>query len=297
MPTIARHLGPVACLLWMSAAGAQEPAQQPVAPAQPTLWATRPDADAFAARENERIAAAQRSIEQLLAVQGQRTIANTLGPYDEAIRQLNAANDFAAVMQAVHPDAAFRDRATAMTAAISDVQAGLALNQAVYQALAGLDASQADAATRYYLQRQLLEFRLAGVDKDQATRTRLKALQDRLTDDLSAFDRNINDDVRTIEVASVAALDGLPQDFIDNHKPGADGKIRLTTNYPDLWPVIAFAHDDALRRSLWLAWTSRAYPKNRAVLEDMMQARHEIATLLGYPSWADYSAADKMMVN
>jgi thimet oligopeptidase len=33
------------------------------------------------------------------------------------------------------------------------------------------------------------------------------------------------------------------------------------------------------------------------VLEQMMQTRNEIATLLGYGSWADYNAADKMIVN
>jgi thimet oligopeptidase len=42
---------------------------------------------------------------------------------------------------------------------------------------------------------------------------------------------------------------------------------------------------------------TRAFPKNRDVLKSMMQTRYEIATLLGYQSWADYFAADKMVVN
>ncbi len=29
-----------------------------------------------------------------------------------------------------------------------------------------------------------------------------------------------------------AELDGLPQDFVDSHKPGADGKITLKTDTP-----------------------------------------------------------------
>jgi thimet oligopeptidase len=43
------------------------------------------------------------------------------------------------------------------------------------------------------------------------------------------------------------------------------------------------------------AFNNRAYPKNKEVLEEMMKARYEIATLIGYPSWADYNAADKMI--
>jgi thimet oligopeptidase len=42
---------------------------------------------------------------------------------------------------------------------------------------------------------------------------------------------------------------------------------------------------------------NRAYPKNHDLLLKMMQTRYEIATLLGYASWADYNAADKMAVN
>jgi thimet oligopeptidase len=147
------------------------------------------------------------------------------------------------------------------------------------------------------VQRQLLEFRLSGVDKDDATRAKLKKLQDKLTEDQAMFERNISDDQKSVMVANASELDGLPQDYIDNHKPGADGKIKITTNYPDLFPVLEYAESDALRRRMWEAWNTRAYPKNRDVLIDMMQTRYQIATLIGYSSWADYNAADKMMQN
>ncbi len=75
------------------------------------------------------------------------------------------------------------------------------------------------------------------------------------------------------------------------------GKFKITTNYPDLFPVMQYAKSGALRRSMWEAWNTRAYPKNRDVLIDMMQTRYQIATLIGYSSWADYNAADKMMEN
>ena len=43
-----------------------------------------------------------------------------------------------------------------------------------------------------------------------------------------------------------------------------------------------FVKSDALRRQLFEAFKTRAYPKNREVLKQMMQTRYEIATLLGY---------------
>jgi len=267
---------------------------QKVSVSQPTIWGAKPDVAAFERIENDRLASGQRAIDEVLAVKGQRTIENTLVPFDEAVHQNNSAGYFAGLMEQVHPDSTFRDHATAMLTKASAAQTAIALNHDVYNALAGLDISNADAATKYYVQRQLLEFRLSGVDKDDATRTRLKKLNDQASEEQSMFDRNISDDKKIVE-ADPSELDGLPQDYIDRHKPDASRKVHLTTDYPDAFPVLTFAKSESLRRRMAIAFGTRAYPKNQDVLTGLMKTRYEIATLLGYPSWADYNAADKMV--
>jgi thimet oligopeptidase len=262
---------------------------------QPTVWASKPDIPGFEKMVNDRLAAGQSAIDQLTSVKGARTIENTLAPYDGAVRNINSAQYLASLVQSVHPESAFRDRATEMVRKVSAVQTALSLNREVYQALAGLDVSKADAPTRYYVKRQLLEFRLAGVDKDDATRAQLKKLSDELTNEQSTFERNISDDQKKVEVTDPKELDGLPQDYIDRHKPGADGKTYITTNYPDALPALKFSKSDEFRQRLFLAFQTRAYPKNKEVLEQMMATRYQIASLLGYSSWADYNAADKMI--
>jgi thimet oligopeptidase len=271
-------------------AGAQDLIQS-----QPSLWSAKPDAAAFEKVENDRLAAAQRAIDKVVAFKGPRTVDNTLANYDEALKQLNSAFYFSTLMEAVHPDAAFRDRATAMTRKVSAAQTAMSLNHDVYQGLAGISLTHADAATQYYVRRQLLEFRLAGVDKDDATRARLKVLSDSLTEEQSAFERNINDGRKVVSVHSASELAGLPQDYIDSHKPDKNGVIHITTDYPDFIPAMNFAVSAPLRRRLTLAFNTRAFPQNRDVLMRMLQTRYEIATLLGYRSWADYNAADKMI--
>lgn len=273
-----------------SGAGARE-----LIDTQAPVWADKPDVVAFENIETSRLAAAEASIAKIIAGSGPRTIGNTLAFYDAAIAQLNAAAYFTALMEAVHPDAMFRDRATAMTRKVSAAQTALSLNRAVYQALAAVDTSTADRATRYYVHRQLLEFRLAGVDKDDTARARLKALNDELTAESSAFERNINDGQKTVEVSDPTELAGMPQDYIDSHKPDANGVIHITTDYPDYVPAMNFAISDALRRRLHVAFYTRAFPANRVVLEKMLSTRYEIAGLLGYKSWADYLAADRMI--
>jgi thimet oligopeptidase len=267
---------------------------QHITVSQPTMWASKPDVAAFEKIETDRLAAGQRAIDTMLAAKGPRTIENTLIPFDEAVRQNNSAGYFAGLMEQVHPDAAFRDHATAMLTKASAAQIAIALNREVYAALSALDLSKADSATRYYVQRQLLQFRLAGVDKDDATRARLKKLNDQATEEQSMFDRNIADGQNVVE-ADPSELDGLPQDYIDRHKPGANGKVQITTNYPDALPVFNFAKSDSLRRRVTIAFNTRAYPKNQEVLTSLLKTRYEIATLLGYSNWADYNAADKMI--
>lgn len=266
-------------------------------PSQPTIWASKPDVAGFEKIVNDRLAAANAVIVQISSVKGARTIANTLEPFDNAVQQINSSLYFSMLMQQVHPDATFRDHATEMLRKASAVQTDLSLNRDVYNALSSLDISKADAATQYYVRRQLLEFRLAGVDKNDATRERIKKLNDDLTAEQAAFDRNISDDQKKVEVSDPKELDGLPQDYIDRHKPGPDGKSYVSTNYPDALPALKFSKSDEFRRRLFLAFDTRAYPKNRDVLESMMKTRYEIATTLGYSSWADYNAADKMIKN
>jgi thimet oligopeptidase len=262
---------------------------------QPPIWAGKPDATSFDKIETDRLAAAEASIGKIVSGKKPPTIAGTLTAYDEALRQLNAAAYFSGLMEAVHPDATFRDHATAMTRKVSAAQTALSLNRAVYQALAAMDISQADAVTQYYVRRQLLEFRLSGVDKDDATRARLKRLNDELTEETSAFERNINDGEKTVAVRDPSELKGLPQDYIDNHKPDKNGVIHITTSYPDYDPAMNFAVSDSLRRRLHVASYTRAFPQNHDVLMKMLGTRYEMASLLGYQSWADYLAADKMI--
>jgi len=105
-----------------AAAGARD-----VLSSQQPIWSSKPDVNAFEKIENDRLEAAQRSIDSIVAVKGAKTIDNTLSNYDEALRQINAALYFSSLMEAVHPDAAFRDRATAMTRKVSVVQTALSL--------------------------------------------------------------------------------------------------------------------------------------------------------------------------
>lgn len=259
------------------------------------IWAGHVDAAHVEAWTNEHLAAQQQAIQQLLAVQGTRTVENTLVPYDRAVGQLGIAGSQTYLLYAVSPEKTVRDAANTMVQKVSQASTALALNQSVYRALAAIDATHADAATKYYLDRTLLEYRLAGVDKDDATRKRVQELQDKITQISLTFGKNVQNDVKTVLVDSPADLDGLPPDYISAHKPAADGKIHLTTDFPDMAPVSTYAKNADLRRRMFLAYNTRAYPANKQVLLDLLNTRQELATTLGFKHWADLATADQMI--
>ena len=271
-------------------------AQTPTKPADPLhAWVGLTNGASLENWDNWHIAEERRLIAGMLAVKGPRTVDNTLLPFDRAEEHLTLAGDQTSIMFSVNPEKDIRDKAQALLQVVSAEGTSLALNQDIYHALAAVDVTQADAATKHYMDRTLLEYRLGGVDKDQATRDKVKQLQDRITEISLKFARNVQDDVRKIPVTDKAELDGLPADYIESHKPGADGTIILTTDSPDMTPVMTYAKSPKLRRAMFLAYNNRAYPANNAVLKDLLDARQQLATTLGFATWADLATADQMM--
>jgi thimet oligopeptidase len=251
-------------------------------------------APALAAWVGARLAAHEAALAALVAVDGPRTIGNSLRLYDEAIEQLSLAGAQAGVLNSVAADKAVRDQAQAEAQRVAMAGSALSLNRQVYEALAAIDLEGASAATKHFVERTLLGYRLAGVDKDQATRDHLQALHEKATRLSLEFSRNIQEGGKTIE-ATEAELDGLPPDYLARHPVNAEGRVTLTTDQPDMQPVMTFAASAALRERMFLAYNTRAYPANQQILLDLLATRQEIATVLGFRSWADLATADQMM--
>ena len=268
---------------------AQQPAADPL-----HAWVQGNDPAALESWINQRLDAEKADIDKLLAVTGPRTVENTLRPYDDAQNKLAVAGNNASLLYMLADAAPLRDKGQAMSAKVSSASTDLSLNQKVYRALAAMPLPANDPPTRHYLERTLLEYRLAGVDKDDATRAKIRALQDKIAVLSLTFGRNIADGTLKIK-ATRAELEGLPADFIALHKPAADGAYTLTTEQPDVQPVLTFSSNPNLRRRMYLAYNQRAYPQNIQVLRDLLAARQELATTLGYAHYADLATADQMI--
>ncbi len=228
---------------------------------------------------------------------------SALRRYDDAVAILSITGSQLSLLNSVHPSREIRDTAQSLVQIVAEAGVALGLNRSVYEALSAVSlpesGPEADPAANHYLQRTLLSYRLAGVDRDEPTRDKLRELHERATALSLTFSRNVQESLGTVLVDSPEELAGLPEDFLAGHQPASEGehagKIVLTTNFPDYLPVMTFARDAGLRRRMFLAYQTRAFPANVAVLQDLLTVRREIAVLLGFPTWADLATADQMM--
>jgi thimet oligopeptidase len=217
-----------------------------------------------------------------------------LDAYDEATAGLTEVINQADLVTRAHPDADMRAAGEHVSQRLHQQLTGIDLDREVYEALAALDMSSTGAATRHYLTRILRDFRRAGVDRDEPTRERVRQLRQELVEIGQAFGRNIDSDSRAARFPA-EALAGMPDDWLAAHPPGDDGLVTVTTDYPDVVPLLAYCRDAGVREQMLRLWRQRGHPANIDVLRRMLVLRHEMATLLGYPSWAAYITEDKMI--
>ena len=237
-------------------------------------------------RAEERVAA--------LKASGAPSTAAGLEPFNAVLFELDRVASTAELIAATHPDHGVRGSAEVCNQAVVHLRGEVTQDRALYEVLTAVDRSKLDPGAARFVAKAMREFQRAGVDKDQATRDRLRALDELMVKLRQDFGRRIRESGGWIEVPA-AALTGMPKDFIIHHPPNEEGLVELTTDYPDYFPVQTYAADEAVREALYREFLNRAYPDNDATLRRLVAARHEYATLLGYPSWTAYMADDKMI--
>ncbi len=210
------------------------------------------------------------------------------------ITALLNATTAAGLLGQAHPDGEIRDQADLAEQQVAAVSHEVRLDRRLYDAMSAVDAGGLDDGAQRMLTMALRDFRRAGVDRDDATRERLAVLAERDKTLSQSFERNVNDDVRTIMLRP-DQLDGLPPDYVAAHPVGDDGLVRITTDYPDVFPFRSFATEREARHALNRQFDNRGWPVNDAILHELIEVRRERAKLLGYAGWPDYDAEIRMI--
>ncbi|MFI5413930.1 MAG: M3 family metallopeptidase, partial [Candidatus Lutacidiplasmatales archaeon] len=251
-------------------------------------------ADELRRRGAEVLGAERSRLSALMDEHGPFTIANFLEPLNSILVAVRDIGAHAGLMFQVHPEAETRKAGRELSEDADRFFNGFRVNEALFQRVRSLDLAGEDPTTQLGVQKLLREMRRAGVERSAEERDKIVALSNRLDEISNEFSGNIAKADRRVEMAGPDLLRGLPPDYISAHPPGADGMVRISTKYPDLFPVMNYAENSELRRRLLGEFMNVAYPENLAVLLSLLENRRDLVQRLGYPDYARYAVEDKM---
>lgn len=238
------------------------------------------------------------------------TWASFVEPLDDATERLWRAWGQVGHLQAVVNTPALREAYNANLPKVTRFGSALGQNLALYQQYRALadapEATQYDAARRKVLENALRDFRLGGAELDDAGKARYSAIREELSALSATFSQNVLDatDAWSLHVQDPAELAGLPDDVIAAARAAAEKEglagWKLTLQMPCYIPVQTYAEHRPLREALYRANAIRASEFGDATLDNsgnidrVLALRAELATLLGFANYAEYSIATKM---
>jgi peptidyl-dipeptidase Dcp len=238
------------------------------------------------------------------------TFANTVEALEDSGRELRRVEVLYDVFNAcVGTDdmRAVQQRIAPMRAALDDE---IAHDGALYGRVASVYARRRQLGLDTEQQRLLevvhQKFCRAGAALARADQQRLQAINARLAELAACFGQNLSGDSEhdLLIIDDVGRLEGVPARSIEEfaevaRRRGLDGRWAIPNARPQVWAVLTHCLDRDVRERAWRMWDERGHhdgPRdNRPVLAQMLRLRGEKARLLGYPTFAHYMLADRMM--
>ncbi|WP_052692094.1 M3 family metallopeptidase [Teredinibacter purpureus] len=195
----------------------------------------------------------------------------------------------------VHPNADVRTAADECQQKYIKLLTDISLSRAIFNKLLAIDLTSLDKQDKRYVEKMILDYKRSGVNLEDDARARIFELNQEILTLGQSFNKNVRENVRAIHIKSSDRLEGLPQDYIDSHKPNDKGVITITTAYPDYFPIMQYATDDALRLEIYKEFRKRGYPANQSTLKELIEKRHELAQIQGYKTYAEYVTEELMI--
>lgn len=251
-------------------------------------------------------------IAKLLAQPGPLTWENLLEPIEDLQDNLNKNWSPINHLHSVTETEALRKAYNDILPALTEYGTELSQNTKLYEATKQIATSAAFAhlhpAQQKTIENDLRDFKLAGVQLPPDKKARLAELQQQLSAASTKFSENILDATQGwhLHVTDEKELAGLPEQSLQLAKEqaeqrGLNGYV-LTLDHASYLPALQFLHNRTIRKTIYEAHCTRASEcgpnahkwDNTAVMETILKIRHEIANLIGYKNYAEYSLATKM---
>ena len=208
-----------------------------------------------------------------------------------------------------------RDAYNACLPLLSAYSTEMGQNQDLYKAYKKLADSDefANLSTeqKTAIEHALRDFRLAGIALEGEKKARYGEIKQRLSELTSKFGENVMDATQawTKVITDKSELAGLPDSALALAQQQAEAKDKegylFTLDFPSYFPVLTYCENRELRHEMYKAYLTRASDRysesggdnkfdNAEVMNEILALRHELANLLDFNNYAEYSVASKM---
>jgi oligopeptidase A len=168
--------------------------------------------------------------------------------------------------------------------------------------------AQLDLAQQKSINNGLREFHLAGVDLKDGQKKRYGEIKSRLSKLASKFSENVLDATNKWSklITDASELTGVPESSLAGFKQTAKSQDKegflLTLDFPCYLPIMTYCDNAALRQEMHTAFSTRASDigpdagefDNSENMQEILALRHELANVLGFDNFSQYSLATKM---
>ena len=237
---------------------------------------------------------------------------NLVQPIEQSMDSLSKSWSPVSHMNSVVNSDELRDAYNACLPKLSQFWTEMGQNQELFEAyrkLADSDAyQQLDQAQQKVIDNTLRDFRLSGIALNDEEKQRYGELQQKLSELTTKFSENVMDatDGWSKLISDEAELAGLPESALAAAKQMAESKGEqgwmITLDFPSYFAVITYADNRELRYEIYKAFATRASDQgpgagkwdNSGIMTDILTLRSELAALLGFDNYAEFSLATKM---
>jgi len=185
---------------------------------------------------------------------------------------------------------------------ITNFYSEVSTNRALYQAYKKLKNTGLNEQQQHIIQDAIEGFELSGVGLEDKQSTRFKAIKERLSLLSNQFSKNsLKATNEWTKVVTKTDLKGYGEDQLAKIKTDKGYEVNLQV--PVYMDVMTYADDRVLREEVYKAYVSRASEvgitssefDNKAIMDEILSLRLEMAQILGFKNYAELSIESKMV--
>lgn len=195
---------------------------------------------------------------------------------------------------------------------LSQYNTEIGQHSGLYEAIKSIqdneDKQNLSQAQRKIIKNYIRDFGLSGVALSKEKKKLFLEKKKRLSQLTSQFEENVLDATQSWSkhITAENLVRGLPEYALANAKKVAEQKQLsgwlFTLDFPNYYAVITYAENDKLREEIYHAYVTRASEQgdgsskwdNSAIMNGILTLRHELAHILDFNNYAEYSLATKM---